>query len=62
MKIFEVVKLGLPMPWTVQHKPTGLYAGSFHYRRHALAAAVADVAGDQAQSGAAEAKQKRVQP
>ena len=41
MKIFEVVKLESPMPWTVKHRPTGLYAGSFHYRRHAIAAAAA---------------------
>jgi hypothetical protein len=38
MKVFEVIKLDSPMPWTVQHRPTGLYVGSFHYKRHALAA------------------------
>jgi hypothetical protein len=39
MKVFEVIKLDSPMPWTVRHLPTGLYAGSFHYKRHALASA-----------------------
>ena len=38
-KIFEVVKQNPPMPWTVKHRPTNLNAGSFHYRRHAIAAA-----------------------
>ena len=41
VNVFEVVRLDVPMPWTVKHKPTGLYAGSFHYRAHALAAAAA---------------------
>jgi hypothetical protein len=41
MKIFEVIKQEPPMPWTVKHRPTGLNAGSFHYKRHALAAAAA---------------------
>jgi len=39
--VFEVVRLDAPMPWTVRHVPSGLYAGSFHYRAHALAAAAA---------------------
>ena len=38
-KVFEVIKLDSPMPWTVKHKPTGLYAGSFYYRAYAIAAA-----------------------
>jgi hypothetical protein len=39
MKVFKVIKQEPPMPWTVQHVPTGLNAGSFHYRAHALTAA-----------------------
>jgi hypothetical protein len=34
--VFEVIRLDGPMPWTVKHNPTGLNAGSFHYRRHAM--------------------------
>ena len=41
VKVFTVIKLDSPKPWTVKHKPTGLYAGSFHYRRHAIAAMAA---------------------
>ena len=37
--VFDVVRLEGPMPWTVRHVPSGLYAGSFHYKRNALAAA-----------------------
>ena len=36
VNVFEVVRLDGPMPWTVRHVPSGLYAGSFHYRRHAM--------------------------
>ena len=36
--VFEVVRLDVPMPWTVRHVPSGLYAGSFIYKRNALAA------------------------
>ena len=39
MNVFTVIKRDSPMPWTIKHHPTGLYAGSFHYKRHALAAA-----------------------
>ena len=41
MKVFEVIKREPPMPWTVQHTPSGLSAGSFYYRAHAIAAAAA---------------------
>jgi len=34
--VFEVIRLDGPMPWTVKHRPTGLNAGSFHYRAHAM--------------------------
>jgi hypothetical protein len=37
--VFEVIRLDGAFPWTVKHKPTGLYAGSFIYKRNALAAA-----------------------
>ena len=37
--VFEVVRLDVPMPWTVRHVPSGLYAGSFIYKRNASAAA-----------------------
>ena len=38
-KVFEVIRLDGALPWTVKHKPTGLYAGSFIYKRNAAAAA-----------------------
>ena len=40
-KVFKVIRLESPMPWTVKHRPTNLNAGSFHYRRHAIAAMAA---------------------
>ena len=40
-KVFTVIKRESSKPWTVKHLPTGLYVGSFHYKRHALAAAAA---------------------
>ena len=39
VNVFEVVRLDVPMPWTVRHVPSGLYAGSFIYKRNAAAAA-----------------------